>query len=97
MKKIGVIVNTKRPRAPQVLDELRQLAAEHRFKLYAENAEMADVLGAEHIPIEAFGSTVDLALSLGGDGTVLYTSRALYGSGVPMLGSNLGSRVSRGL
>jgi propionyl-CoA carboxylase alpha chain len=37
MKKIGVIVNTKRPRAPQVLDELRQLAEKHRFALYAED------------------------------------------------------------
>ena len=65
MKKIGVIVNTKRPRAPQVLDELRQLAEKHRFALYAEDAVMAKALGAELIPVAAFGKKVDLVLALG--------------------------------
>ncbi len=91
MKKIGVIVNTKRPRAPEILDELRRLVELHHFALYAENAEMASALGAELIPIETFGKTVDVALALGGDGTVLYTSRALHGSDVPIMGINLGS------
>ncbi len=91
MKKIGVIVNTKRPRAPQVLEELRQLAAQHGFRLYAENAEMAEALGAECIPVAEFGKSVDVALAMGGDGTVLYTSRALNGFDVPIMGINLGS------
>jgi NAD+ kinase len=91
MKKIGVIVNTKRPRAPQVLDELKQLAEKHRFALYAEDAAMAEALGAELIPVETFGKKVDVVLALGGDGTVLYTSRALHGSNVPIMGINLGS------
>lgn len=91
MKKIGVIVNTKRLRAPQVLDELRQLAEKHRFSLFAEDASMAEALGAELIPIDVFRKTVDVALALGGDGTVLYTSRALHGSDVPIMGINLGS------
>jgi len=91
MKKIGVIVNTKRPRAPEVLNELKRLAEQHRFVLYAEDAEMAESLGAELIPVETFGKTVDVALALGGDGTVLYTSRALHGSDVPIMGINLGS------
>ncbi len=91
MKKIGVIVNTKRPRAENVLDELRRLAADHGFKLYAEEAAMAATLGAEHIPVESFGRKVDVVLALGGDGTVLYTARALHGSDVPIMGINLGS------
>jgi len=91
MKKIGVIVNTKRPRAPQVLNELKRLAEQHRFTLYAEDAAMAEALGAEFLPVESFGKTVDVALALGGDGTVLYTSRALHGSDVPIMGINLGS------
>ncbi len=91
MKKIGVIINTKRPRAEDVLSELRRLAEAHGFKLYAENAEMAGLLGAEHLPAESFGETVDVALALGGDGTVLYTARVLHGADVPIMGINLGS------
>jgi NAD+ kinase len=91
MKKIGVIVNTKRPRAEGILAELRTLAAGHGFKLFAENASMAEVLGAEQIPVDTFGEQVDVVLAMGGDGTVLYTARALHGSDVPILGINLGS------
>lgn len=91
MKKIGVIVNTKRPRAEGVLSELRRLAEGHGFKLYAEDAEMAELLGAAHLPIESFAKQVDIALAMGGDGTVLYTARALHGSKIPIMGINLGS------
>jgi len=91
MKKIGVIVNTKRPRARDVLVELRGLAEERGFKLYAENAEMAAILGAEHIPVSDFSKKVDVALAMGGDGTVLYTARALHGAEIPIMGINLGS------
>ncbi|MDF7825098.1 NAD(+)/NADH kinase [Pontiellaceae bacterium B12227] len=91
MKNIGVIVNTKRPRADHVLSELRRLAEGHGFKLFAEAAEMAATLGAEHLPVCRFGKKVDMVLALGGDGTVLYTARALHGSDVPIMGINLGS------
>lgn len=91
MKKIGIIVNTKRPRAAHILGELRQSAAGHGFKLYAENASMAETLGAEFLPAADFGKKVDVALAMGGDGTVLYTARALHGSNVPIMGINLGS------
>jgi len=91
MRKIGVIVNPKRPRAKNVLDELRHLADRHGFKLYAEDDAMAELLGAEVLPAESFGRKVDVALALGGDGTVLYTARALHGSKVPIMGINLGN------
>jgi NAD+ kinase len=91
MKHIGVIVNTKRPRAEGILAELRRLAGEFDFRLYAENKGMAEILGAEFLPIEAFASKVDVALAMGGDGTVLYTARALHGSDIPIMGINLGS------
>jgi NAD+ kinase len=91
MKKIGVIVNTKRERAEGVLDELRRRAKGHGFSLYAEDAGIAKILGAEHLPIESFANQVDVALALGGDGTVLYTARALHGCDIPIMGINLGS------
>jgi NAD+ kinase len=91
MKKIGVIVNTKRPRAEHVLGELKRLAGTHGLSLYSEDRAMAGALGAEYLPLEDFGRQVEVALALGGDGTVLYTARALHGADVPIMGINLGS------
>ncbi len=91
MKKIGVVVNTKRPRSEGVLSSLRSLAEAHGFQLFAEDKAMAGILGAEWVPAGEFGRYVDVALALGGDGTVLYTARALHGSRVPIMGINLGS------
>ena len=42
-----------------VLDELKRLAGQHRFTLYAEIAEMAEALGAELIPVETFKSPLN--------------------------------------
>jgi len=91
MKKIGVIVNTKRPHATDALKELQLKATERGFKLFAESQATAELLGAEVLPTADFGKKVDVALALGGDGTVLYTARALHGSKVPIMGINLGS------
>ena len=91
MKKIGIIINTKRPGAGSVLGELRREAEARGFKLFAETEAMAETLGAELLPTSDFGHVVDVALALGGDGTVLYTARALHGSAVPIMGINLGS------
>ena len=75
-----------------MLGELRRLAEQHGFSLYAENAEIAGLLGAEHLPIGSFARKgVDAALAMGGDGTVLYTARALHGCDIPIMGINLGS------
>ncbi len=91
MKKIGVIVNTKRPRAEGILSEFRRLAEGHGFELFAEEQAMAGTLDAGYLPIEDFSREVDVVLAMGGDGTVLYAARALHGSGVPIMGINLGS------
>ncbi len=91
MKKIGVIVNTKRPHATEALRELKLKATERGFKLFAESQATAELLGAEVLPTADFGKRVDVAFAMGGDGTVLYTARALHGSNVPIMGINLGS------
>lgn len=91
MKKIGVIVNPKRPRADDILCELRALAKQHAITLYAEDAEMAEILDATHLPIQDFSKEVEAVLAMGGDGTVLYAARALYGASIPIMGINLGS------
>lgn len=92
MKKIGIIINTRRPHAEDVLRELGREAERRGFELYVEQASCAEALRARDV-IEAgqFGDMVDVVLALGGDGTVLYAARALHGSTVPIMGINLGS------
>ncbi len=46
--------------------------------------------GVDLVGPEEFASTVDAAVSLGGDGTMLGALRLLVGRGVPVLGVNLG-------
>lgn len=46
--------------------------------------------GAEIIPEHKFGDAIDLAVVLGGDGTMLRASRLVADQGTPVLGVNLG-------
>jgi NAD+ kinase len=54
----------------------------------------ADTLGLElearRVPEETLCDTADLAIAIGGDGTILYASRMVRESGTPLLGVNRG-------
>jgi NAD+ kinase len=52
----------------------------------------SDAIGLEGVavPVAEFASGLDLALSLGGDGTMLRTVDLVYNAGVPVLGVNVG-------
>jgi NAD+ kinase len=52
----------------------------------------SDALGLEDVavPVEKFAAGLDLAVSLGGDGTMLRTVDLVYDAGVPVLGVNVG-------
>src|SRR5262245_66344903 len=46
--------------------------------------------GTEIVPEEQLGDAIDLAVVLGGDGTMLRASRLVADAGKPVLGVNLG-------
>jgi len=50
----------------------------------------AQALGVEELHAERSAATADLALSLGGDGTMLRTVKLLKGAAVPIIGVNVG-------
>jgi NAD+ kinase len=91
MKKIGVIANSNRPHAADVFDRLVRKAEELDWSLFADEASAKHLSSATVIGFDEFVSTVDVLLSMGGDGTVLFCAKVLDGSDIPILGINLGS------
>lgn len=56
----------------------------------ADTAKHADIPGFKTIALEEMGSKVDLAIVMGGDGTMLSVARALKDSPIPLVGINRG-------
>ena len=89
---IGIFANMAKPAATATLTDLAAAARELKIHLVACDQEtMRHLPGAKLVSPLRFGKTVDLLLSLGGDGTVLQAVRALNGADAPILGINLGN------
>jgi len=82
IKQILIIANYLKKEVKSVVEEM---------KLYFINMNIKiNIFGYnEKIPSSVFSKT-DLTISLGGDGTLLYTARMLSDSKIPILGVNLG-------
>ncbi len=91
MASIGLVVHHERPEATELArstaDWLR--SAGHAVRLPAADAR---TVGLDELGVEpsAFGGDLDVAVSLGGDGTMLRTVDLVATSGVPVLGVNIG-------
>jgi NAD+ kinase len=88
---VALVVNTERPRATRLASEATGwLAGQgHEVRVPASDAAalgMAD-LGT---PSHALAAGLDLAVILGGDGTILRAVELVGHGGVPILGTNLG-------
>ena len=91
MATVALVVNTERPRATRLASEATGWLAGkgHEVRVPADDAAalgMAD-LGT---PPEALVPGLDLAVILGGDGTILRAVEMVGHGGVPILGANLG-------
>lgn len=87
VKRLGVMGHRGYPELPAILRELVSTAKALDARLYFE-PELLDLAGTGE-PLES-AKNLDLAISLGGDGTLLRTARFLDGADVPILGVNLG-------
>jgi NAD+ kinase len=89
---IGIFANLVKAAAESTLADLAQAARELHISLVVCDKETARrVPGAKLVSPARFGKSVDLLFSLGGDGTVLRSVRALNGAEAPILGINLGN------
>ena len=74
------------------LHELAKLALGRGCEVFieAETAKNTQINDYPHKKVEDFAGSIDLAIVLGGDGTMLGIGRQLAGSRVPLVGVNLG-------
>jgi len=83
MKKVLIISNREKWEAQQLGQAMGEWLTQKGLRVV--NWE------PEHITNQKVPLDCDLALVLGGDGTMLYAAGLLYGSGIPLLGVNLGN------
>jgi len=89
--RFGIIANMDRPDAQNVVGRIIEWAGKNGITLHFCDQLAARVgRGQSFLPREKLPENTDLIISLGGDGTMLSTARAVGRHGTPILGINLG-------
>lgn len=89
---IGLIGKKNEPRPRKTLRRLGAFLTDRGLNVLIEDAT-AEWLEGTRLPIasiEQIGKQCDLAVTVGGDGTLLQAARSMVDHGVPLLGINLG-------
>ena len=72
-------------------DLARHLSSKNTEVWLEQNtAQHAEITGFKTASLESIGSKVDLAIVMGGDGTMLSVARALMNDNIPLVGINRG-------
>ena len=86
-KRVAVVTHGRPETSGDVLERLRALADERGIELLLADDEAREARGRER---GRRSSQADLAVVLGGDGTMLRALQRFLGTGVPVIGVNFG-------
>lgn len=91
MQKIGLFVNLSKNNAINVANMLVKWLRENNYEVYTEvNIGNKLCIPLEFYNLEELTRKIDLAITLGGDGTLLNVARKMAPYDIPILGINLG-------
>ncbi len=91
MKSIGIIANIKKPQTKHVVEDIVRWAKQNEVDFFLDE-ELSDLVdyGERLSPREKLWELCEMIVSLGGDGTMLSSARAVGEHQTPILGINLG-------
>lgn len=92
VRRVGLVLKRQDPRILAIVAEIVSWLQVRGIQVFIDDSSAQQYTGAcTVLQGEEFASSIDLAAVFGGDGTFLYGARLVGGSGVPILGVNLGS------
>ncbi len=91
-KTIGIFGKQDAPAIKDTIAKLANFLLAHKFNVFANNHAHQYLDGKEvRLTDEAgIGQNCDVAIVVGGDGTILHAARSVYSSGIPIIGVNEG-------
>lgn len=89
--KVGIIANPRKHGSLPVLADLRRVLEAHQISVMLEDSTAALAGESNGIPAESFSREVDLAVVIGGDGTMLHAVSLLGEFEKPVAGIHVGT------
>ena len=90
VQRVGFILKPDKSEAGVLLEELVPWLREQGHAAVVTAEDQISLSGVEVVPENELGTSIDMAVALGGDGTMLRAARLVANHGRPVLGINLG-------
>ena len=97
LRRVGVLANLEKSGVKDAFARIQAWSSENGYELTAnmliahEGPSLGNPFGVEAAKLKQMFCNVDVLISLGGDGTLLFASELAAPAGVPVLSVNLGS------